>query len=76
MTGVTAVMLAGQVIVGACVSLTVTVNVQVDMFGVGLLASLDVQLTVVVPFGNVKPLAGLHTTGRGPSQLSVADKPV
>jgi hypothetical protein len=52
--------------------LTVTVNVQ----GVELpLVSVAVQLTVVTPFGNVEPLAGVQT-GVTVSQLSVALKPV
>ena len=45
--------LAGHVMVGGCVSLTVTVNVQVGP------AEL-VQVTVVVPTGKNEPDAGLH----------------
>jgi hypothetical protein len=63
------VMLFGQVIPGACVSFTVTVNVQFDEF---IDASVTVQLTVVTPFGNVAPLAGVHTGVPTPGQLSVA----
>jgi hypothetical protein len=62
-------MLAGHVIAGACVSLTVTVNVQ---FTVLLDVSVAVQETVVTPFWKVAPDAGVHTIGVGPSgQLSV-----
>src|SRR5262245_55458461 len=43
---------AGHVIVGVCVSLTVTVNEQLAEL---LTASLTVQVTVVAPFGNVEP---------------------
>jgi hypothetical protein len=67
---------AGHVIDGGCSSFTVTVNVHVVVLGVGLFVSLDVHVTVVVPFANVDPLAGSHTTGRAPLQLSVADNPV
>ena len=48
-------MFAGQVIVGACVSLTVTVKLQLGPAPV-------VQVTVVVPFGNVDPELGAHVT--------------
>jgi len=51
----TAVTGAGQVIVGACMSLTVTVN---EQLGPAVL----VQVTVVVPLGNVEPLAGAQVT--------------
>ena len=47
-------MLAGQVIDGGCVSLTVMVNVQLGVPPVSL------QVTVVVPFGKVDPEAGTH----------------
>jgi hypothetical protein len=61
---------AGHVIVGFCVSFTVTVNEQFDVL---LEVSVAVQLTVVTPFWNVAPDAGVQTTGVGPSgQLSVA----
>ena len=46
-------MFAGQVMVGACVSLTVTVNEQVEMSAE--------QLTVVVPIGKNDPEAGVQT---------------
>jgi hypothetical protein len=60
---------AGQVIDGACVSLTVTVNVQLA----GLFdASLTVQVTVVTPFWNVDPLAGKQLGVPTFGQLSVA----
>jgi hypothetical protein len=52
-------MLAGHVMVGASQSLTVTGKVQVDTFPE---APVAVQVTVVVPFENVEPGAGLHTT--------------
>jgi len=58
---------AGQVIVGACVSFTVTVNVQVAVW---LDVSVAVQVTVVVPFGKVEPLAGTHEAV-APGQLSL-----
>jgi hypothetical protein len=57
------------VIEGACVSLIVTVNEQ----PAGLPdASLTVQLTVVVPFANVVPDAGVQAGVPTPGQLSVA----
>jgi hypothetical protein len=64
------VMLAGQVIVGGCVSLMVTVKVQ----GVAALplASLTLQVTVVVPFGKAVPAAGVQTGVPTAGQLSVA----
>jgi len=62
-------MFAGQVIEGACVSFTVTLNEHEP----GLpLASFAVQVTVVVPFGNVEPLAGAQVTEPTPGQLSEA----
>ena len=48
-------MLAGQVIVGGCVSVTVTVKLQLGPVVV-------LQVTVVVPFGNVDPDEGAHVT--------------
>ena len=51
----TAVTLDGQVIVGGCVSLTVTVNVQLD-------PACAVHVTVVVPLGKKDPEAGEHIT--------------
>jgi hypothetical protein len=48
-------MLAGQVIVGGCVSLTVTVNVQLG-------PAVVVQVTVVVPTGKNDPEAGEQDT--------------
>ena len=62
--------LAGQVIAGACVSLTLTVKVQVELRLSGL-ASLAVQVTVVVPTGKKLPEAGLQLTVT-PGQLSDA----
>lgn len=53
------VMFCGQVICGAVVSLTVTVNVHVDVFCAW---SVAVHVTVVVPCGKVEPDAGTHAT--------------
>ncbi len=50
-------MSAGQLILGASVSLTVTVNVQVAVLPA---ASVAVQLTVVRPLAKKLPLGGLH----------------
>jgi len=61
-------MLAGQLTTGETVSFTVTVNEQLDEFED---ASLTVQLTVVVPSGNVKPDCGLQTGVPTPEQLSL-----
>ena|SRR5688572_10234650 len=61
------VMFAGQLIVGFCVSLTVTVNEQP---AVKPAASLTEQLTVVVPFRKVEPLGGLQVGAPTPEQLS------
>ena len=55
--------------VGACVSLTVTVKEQLAEL---LDASLTVQLTVVVPLLKVEPDAGVQTGVPTPGQLSVA----
>ena len=52
-------MLAGQVIAGAILSFTVTVNEQVAVLPA---ASVTVELTVVVPLGKKLPLAGTDTT--------------
>jgi hypothetical protein len=61
------VIFAGQVIVGFCVSLTVTVNEQVPEL---LAASVTEQLTVVVPFWKAEPAGGLQTGVPTPVQLS------
>ena len=61
------VMFAGQVIVGACVSFTVTVKVQ-ELVRFEL--SVAVQVTVVVPFWKVDPEAGEQATIA--LQLSIA----
>lgn len=53
LAGATAVTLVGQVMVGGCVSLTVTVNEQVRGGG-----PVVVQVTVVVPTGKNEPDAG------------------
>lgn len=52
--------------VGACVSLTVTVKLHEFVL---LEVSVAVQLTVVVPFMKVEPAGGVHTTV-APGQLS------
>ena len=52
---VLAVTLAGQVIVGGCVSLTLTVKVQLG-------PAVAVQVTVVVPTGKNEPDAGVQVT--------------
>lgn len=62
------VLFAGQVMVGGCASLTVTVNWQLALL---FDASVAVQVTVVVPFGNVEPVGGTQSTVT-PGQLSVA----
>ena len=63
-------MFDGQgVMVGACVSFTVTVN---EQFAELPDPSLTVQFTVVTPFGNVVPDAGVQTGVPTPEQLSVA----
>jgi hypothetical protein len=63
------VILPGQVMLGDCVSLTVTVNVHED----GLLdASLTVQVTVDVPLGNIDPDGGVQDGVPTPGQLSDA----
>jgi hypothetical protein len=51
-------------------SVTVTVN---EAEPVLPCVSIAVHVIVVVPSGNVEPLAGLQLTGRAPSMLSVAD---
>ena len=64
------VMFAGHVTVGACVSVTVTVNEHVPS---GLFAetSLAVHVTVVEPTGKVEPDPGTQLTVTTPGQLSV-----
>lgn len=61
-------MLAGQLKTGATVSFTLTVNEQLEELAA---ASLTVQVTVLVPSGNVEPDAGLHTGVPTPGQLSL-----
>ena len=58
----------GQVIVGGCVSLTVTVKLHCAVLPE---ASVAVEVTVVVPTGNTEPEAGDDTTVT-PGQLSEA----
>ena len=55
-------------IFGGSLSFTVTENEQLEVFAD---ASVAVQLTVVVPFGNAVPDAGVHDVVT-PGQLSVA----
>ena len=57
----------GQVIVGACVSVIVTVNEQLFELPA---ESLTVQVTVVVPFAKVEPDAGVQLGDPTPEQLS------
>jgi len=61
-------MLAGHVITGFSVSLTVTLKLQVAMLPE---SSVAVQVTKLVPLANVEPLAGLHAVVT-PGQLSLA----
>jgi hypothetical protein len=63
------VMLAGQLIVGFSLSLTVTVNEQLPVL---FEASVAEHVTVVVPLANVEPDAGEQVTAPTPGQLSVA----
>jgi hypothetical protein len=62
-------MFAGQVIAGGCVSLTVTVKLQV---AVRPAASVAVQVTVVTPFRKLELDGGAHTGVMVAGQLSVA----
>jgi hypothetical protein len=61
-------MLAGHVITGSCVSLTVTVNEHDAVFPA---PSVAVAVTVVTPFGKIDPDAGDDRIV-GVEQLSVA----
>jgi len=63
------------VIDGFCASVIVTVNEQVTVFA-GIAVSEAEHITVVTPFGNAVPDAGLQMTGRAPSQLSLAESPL
>src|SRR6266404_6045969 len=64
------VLSCGQLICGASQSLTVTLKVHVAvLFG---FAPVAVQVTWVMPLGNVEPGGGLQTTVGVPPQLSVA----
>jgi len=60
-------MLAGQVIVGGCVSFTVMVNVQEAELAA---KSATLQVTVVVPLGKNEPDAGAQIGAPTPGQLS------
>jgi len=66
---VLAVLLAGQVIEGGCVSLTVTLKVHIAVLPA---PSVAVQVTVVVPFVKAEPDGGVHVTPGEAVQLSVA----
>ena len=66
---VVVVMFAGHVIVGFWLSTIVTVKVHCPVL---LLASVAVQVTVVVPTAKVDPEAGVHVVAPTPGQLSVA----
>jgi len=57
----------GQVIVGGCASVIVTVNEQLFELPA---ASLTVQVTVVVPFAKVEPDEGVQLADPTPGQLS------
>ncbi len=61
-------MLAGQAIVGNCVSTTVTAKAQLDLL---LTASETVHVTVVVPFAKVEPDGGVQPGAPTPGQLSL-----
>ena len=61
--------MAGQVIDGFSLSLTVTVKLQAEEL---FAASVAVQATGVVPLGKAKPLAGEQITVTLESQLSAA----
>jgi hypothetical protein len=63
------VALAGMVMTGGVLSVTVTVN---EAEPVLPWVSVAVHVTVVVPIGNVEPLGGAQVTGTAPSTLSVA----
>jgi len=65
---VSVMMLAGQAIVGGCVSLTLTVNVQLAIL---FTASFTVQVTVVTPAGKVEPDGGVQVGTPTPVQLSL-----
>ncbi len=67
--GASAVMSAGSARAGAVVSCTVTVNDPDELLPA---ASVAVQVTVVVPSGNVLPDAGEQTTTGDGSLSSVA----
>jgi hypothetical protein len=53
------------------VSTTVTVKLHIVVLG-GIAVSDALHVTVVVPFANVVPLAGVQVTVTAPSQTSVA----
>lgn len=57
----------GQVSAGGCVSLTVTVNMQAEVFPD---KSITEQVTAVTPLANVEPEGGLQIGALIPGQLS------
>jgi hypothetical protein len=61
-------MFAGQVMVGGCVSLIVTVNEQLALL---FDESTTLQVTVVVPTGKLEPDAGEQVGVPTPGQLSL-----
>jgi hypothetical protein len=65
-----AVMSAGTVTVGPCVSATVTPKLAVPVFPA---PSVAVQVTVVVPIGNIAPDAGLQFAVSEPETVSDAE---
>ena len=64
-----AVRFAGQAIAGFCVSITVTVNEQLDEW---FDESVAVQETVVIPLAKVEPDGGVQAGTSVPSQSSFA----
>src|SRR6185436_4825468 len=64
------IILAGQVTVGGVVSWTLTVKVQVPVLP---WASVEEQVTVVVPIAKVLALAGEQVTASVPSTMSLAE---
>ena len=62
-------MLAGQLIAGGAMSLTVTVKLHIAVLPP---PSVAVQVTVVVPFGKDEPDCGVHITNGDSVQMSVA----
>ena len=67
--GASTVIVFGTSIEGATASITTILNVVVAILPD---ASLAITFTVVVPIGNIDPLAGVATILTKPEQLSVA----